>query len=329
MKIDTYVSDFVKADKRNRYSYTKRISDDILLGKNPYSLVNQFGYDESEYLQENIRNSVQAYTRNKDAAIEVYKMFVRFLEEKDVAVDIVFPPISVSSSFERQMFIAKYLQTPGHHISDLQGILWVGQRTIEDDISRLRGNDPIQINGRPFCIPDTERKNNTIQFTSTAHPIFLAENLTQVLVMLEGLRTISENPLYTNYAMLTASNIWSQLSQYAKDRINKVVSEINTEFGKWVKTLSEYKHETFMLEQSCVNVRNNGASAVLDSYKNGHSFCMEYNDSGHIVILDNCVVIPRSLHGNSVQIHSGEYVMEISLDDIIRSASTLEELAAN
>ena len=89
------------------------------------------------------------------------------------------------------MFIAKYLQDKEHRISELPDILWVNSRTIEEDLSRLRGiNDPIQVCGKKFYISDTVRQDGRISFQSTAHPIFLAENLTQVLILLKGLREI-------------------------------------------------------------------------------------------------------------------------------------------
>lgn len=132
------------------------------------------------------------------------------------------------------MFIAKYLQEDENKISELPDILWVSGRTIEEDISRLRGiEDPIQICGRKFFIPDTTRENGSVRFPSTAHPLFLAENLTQILIMLKGLKTMSENPLYEPYAVQTGREIWNQLSSYAKKRIRFVLSEMMPEDLTW------------------------------------------------------------------------------------------------
>ena len=55
------------------------------------------------------------------------------------------------------MFIAKYLQDENNRISDLTGKLWVSERTIEEDMKRLRDDvDPIQVCGKKFFISGTE-----------------------------------------------------------------------------------------------------------------------------------------------------------------------------
>ena len=63
----------------------------------------------SEAFSEAVKNTVMEYANSKDTAIEVLKEFSRYVSEKtetDVA-GIEWPPIPVSSSFERMMFIAK------------------------------------------------------------------------------------------------------------------------------------------------------------------------------------------------------------------------------
>ena len=65
------------------------------------------------------------YSSNKDTAISLYRDLILFLAEKGVAVPpIAFPPIPISNTFERLMFIAKYLQDENNRISDLSEKLW-------------------------------------------------------------------------------------------------------------------------------------------------------------------------------------------------------------
>ena len=86
----------------------------------PYSLNSQGGYEESEYLPLNIKECVQKYTSTKDTAIELFKDLVTYLENKGVDIpEIKWPPVPVSNTFERLMFIAKYLQEKENRISDL------------------------------------------------------------------------------------------------------------------------------------------------------------------------------------------------------------------
>lgn len=289
------VDDFIK---KSRYTPWRKICASLLTSGKPYSLNSQLDYNLVEALPENIKACVKAYTHDKDGAIEMFKAFTDFLAENGIHFNVVFPPIPVSSSFERLMFISKYLQEPVHTIAELPDVLWVSDRTIEEDLKRLRGvNDPIQVCGRRFSIPDTERHDGQLTFASTAHPLFLTENLTQVLVMLKGLKLMSENPLYRSYAEQTASEIWEQLSLYAKNRIHFVLGKLLPEDLSWYDGLKS-SNRSFYTEEMCSRVRNDGASVVLNCFKNGKTFCVEYD--GHLY--QNCVVIQGTFKNGQLEI---------------------------
>lgn len=65
----------------------------LIRGDADYSLKSQYDYANSEVLQESIKSSVRAYTRNKDIAISIYKDFCKYLQSKGVAIEVKFPPI--------------------------------------------------------------------------------------------------------------------------------------------------------------------------------------------------------------------------------------------
>ena len=279
MNITSYINSF--ANKPHRYKPYSKICKKLLLGSMPYSLNSQKGYEESEYLPYNIKSCVQAYASTKDTAIELFKDLVSYLKAEGVDVPQVdFPPIPVSNTFERLMFTAKYLQGNESRILDLADLLWVTPRTIEDDLSRLRGlNDPIQVCGKAFYIPDTVRQEGRLSFSATAHPIFLAENLTQVLIMLKGLREMSANPLFSPYAVQTAQEIWEQLSPYAKDRIRYVLKDLLPEDLSWYEALAvEGTDNHFHSEDEVSRNYSVNANVVLNCIKNGRPFCAEYQD---------------------------------------------------
>ena len=296
----------------------------LLKGDGEAVLVKQEFYENSEYLAYNIKASVRAYSRNKDIAIRVYRDFLDFLKAKS-GVDILvqFPPIAISNTFERLMFIAKYLQDPRHKVSDLAELLWVSPRTINDDIKRLRGDheDPIQICGKVFTVDDMEKHKDTVYFPSTAHPLFLTPNLTQVLVTLKGLKAMANDPLYAEYARLTATDIWEQLSDYAKTRIHFVLSELLPEDLSWYESLRKPDEEYFYSEVRC-----SGSNVVLDCMKNEKAFCVEYEGEDGICIYKQCVFVPRSYDGDSIEVNSASGTVRLVLDRIIRSAYTAEEL---
>lgn len=324
MNISTYIDSFARKKKFYELSCDSKTVQNLLKGDNPYSLNKQPSYENSEYLAENIKLSVRGYVRDKDVAISIYKGFIDFLSKNEIELSIQFPPIAISNSFERLMFIAKYLQDPRHKISDLPDLLWVSERTISDDIKKLRGldEDPIQICGKVFKIEDVERGRDVLHFSSTAHPLFLTPNLTQILVTLKGLKEMSSNPLYSNYAHFAASDIWEQLSDYAKTRIHFVLAELLPEDLTWYESLRKTDDEYFYSERRC-SVNNN---VVLDCIKNGKSFFLEYKTADGICLYKNCVFVPGSYTGESIEIETDGSKVIIELENIIRSTYTIEEL---
>ena len=324
MDITPYIEAFTQKKRSPSLLYDMKTARNLLKGDGEAALMQQEFYENSEYLAYNIKASVRAYSRNKDIAIHVYSDFLKFLKAKSgVEVSVQFPPISISNTFERLMFIAKYLQDPRHKVSDLPDLLWVSQRTINDDIKRLRGDheDPIQVCGKVFTIDDMEKHKDTVYFPSTAHPLFLTPNLTQVLVTLKGLKTMADDPLYAEYARLAATDIWEQLSDYAKTRIHFVLSELLPEDLSWYESLRKPDDEYFYSEVRC-----SGSSVVLDCMKNGKTFCVEYEGEDGVCLYKQCSFIPRSYDGNSIEVNSASGCVRLILDRIIRSAYTAEEM---
>ena len=279
MIIDIYFDPFIKKRFPNGTDLRKTAIT-LLKGEKPYSLTQMPDYQESSCLQGNIRDSVRQLPRGKDSAIKVYKGLVSFLHENGVDTDVKFPPVPIDISLERQIFIAKYLQKEDARIEELEEILWVSKRTIDDDLSRLYNkdnDDPIQICGRRFFIPDTARSKGQVHFASTVHPVFLTENLTQIIVMLKGLKEMAKDPLYKYYAEASAADIWQQLSEYAKNRIHFVLGELLPEDLSWYENLEASHDSTFATEQQCSVCGN----VLLDCLKNAKPFFVEYQaDSG-------------------------------------------------
>lgn len=222
------------------------------------------------------------------------------------------------------MFIAKYIQNPEHKISDLKDILWVGDRTIENDISVLRGNtdDPIQICGKRFVIEDIERNRGRITMSSTAHPIFLTSNLTQVLVTLKGLRYMSQESAFKAYAEEMAKSIWSQLSDYARDRILYVTENLILDELDWYKGLEKKEEDSYHSEMRCSYTE--GAGRLLDCLKNGKTCFIEYKNNDNTTFYEDSKII--KCIGNIIKINYKDQIIDLEIDNILRSSYTLEEL---
>jgi len=303
--------------------YDKKTARSLLVGDSSSALINQDGYTGNpEYLPIDIKSSVRSYARNKDVAIRIYKDLLAFLRKKGVEIDVSFPPISISNTFERLMFIAKYLQDSRHKVADLPDKLWVSDRTIEEDLKRLRGlDDPIQICGRVFKVEDMERSRGSVHFPSTSHPLFLTPNLSQVLIMLKGLRVMAENPLYEEYAKCAAADIWEQLSDYAKMRIHFVLTELLPEDLSWYESLQKDTPDHFYSEVRCSQ-----ENVILDCMKNGKSFCVEYAGTGGTCFYDHCVFVPHSYTGDGISVDCTQGCIKLNFDKVIRSAYSVEGL---
>ena len=324
MNISTYIDEYARKKKYYNLSCDAETVHNLIKGDGKYSFKSQPDYTNSENLAYNIEYSVKSYTRDKDIAIDIYKDFCAFLNSKGIEVIVSFPPISVSNSFERLMFIAKYLQDPRHKVSDLEDLLWVSDRTILNDLKKLRGKDedPIQICGKVFKIDDLERGRDVVHFPSTAHPLFLTPNLTQVLVTLKGLKAMCDDPLYAEYARLVAADIWEQLSDYAKTRIHFVLSELLPEDWAWYEKLRKQDDESFYSEYRC----SLNGNVFLDCIKNEKSFCVEYEGEDGICLYNNCVFVPGSMMNMSFEVDSNQGKVRLHFDKILRSAYTVEEL---
>jgi hypothetical protein len=324
MLIEETIKEFLKY-KNNYSGYNKKTVENLMLGDKEYSLIkiNGLGELKAEELKESIKLSVKLYTRNKDRAIEIYKKYLNFLNTKKFHVDITFPPIPVSITFERIMFIAKYIQNPENKISDLKDVLWVGPRTIENDLAILKGiKNPIQVNGKRFVIEDIERSRGTVSMSSTAHPIFLTSNITQIIVTLKGLKLMSQNSAFKVYAEEMARSIWTQLSDYAKNRILYVMENLIPDELEGYKNLNIEKDDSFYNEIRCSSTE--GAGCVLDCLKNGKECFVEYQEIEKTTFYENCKILKYL--GDKIRIECKGKLFDLEISKILRSSYTLEEL---
>ena len=284
---------------------------------------------DPDYYYWAVKETVSSYSNSKDTAISILKSFSQIVSEQtntDVS-GIRWPEIPVSSSFERLMFIAKYLQDPKHKIEDLHDLLWVGERTIEADLAKLRGNDddPIQICGRKFIIENTDRSDGTLLFKSTVHPFFLTYNLTQVIVILEGLRKQAEDPFMAGYAENAACDIWEQLSQYGKDRIRFVLSNLMPGDLSWIDRLNQMQYSNrgrFIPETLCS--KTEGAGSMLECLKNELPAYIEYNGTDGVEFIEEAQVLKMTENGFLVLVNGIE--TELNSKRILRSAIRKEML---
>ena len=211
-------------------------------------------------------------------------------------------------------------------LDDLSDELWVSTRTLEEDLARLRGTvDPIQICGIPFVVSDVTRGRGKVEFASTVHPLFLTMNITQVIATLKGLQHMAQDPLMEAYAQVTASQIWMQLSTYAKERILYVADALLTEDASWYRSLQSDADTRFQTEYQCSHTI--GCGVLMDCLKNKKSCFVEYRcDDGNVVFYENCFVRFGRGGTEEVDLQCDSGAFTIASAQVLRSAYSKEEL---
>lgn len=331
--------------ERKQYGYEKTTVKNLLIKQNKktgtyeegsfmghiMSILPSSDFVNQDIYCEAVAACVKGYASVKDSAIDIFRRLTGDIAQKSgVEFSPDYPPIPISNTFERLMFISKYLQDPKNKISELEDKLWVSSRTIEADLARLRGNDgdPIQVCGKRYVIRDMVREDDTIRdMASTPHPFFLTCNLTQVIVTLKGLKEMSKNVALNGYAMKTAGEIWEQLSDYAKERILYVMKNLMPDEVYWYKGLAQsekyqdYGEESFWPEYRCSSL---GTNAILECLKNGFPCNIEYQtEDGNQFYTD---VMIKEFHGEQIVVSMGDYVMSLELKRVLRSSRHKEEL---
>lgn len=298
---------------------------------NLFQLLKQ-NYGEEEMLEDAMdyamKETVKSYTSSKGSAIRIFRKFLEFLKDAyDQDLQISFPEIDISSSFERQMYLAKMVQFEVLSMEDLADKLWVSKRTLEEDLSRIRGKgtDPIRVCGKTFEVKEVERRNGKIHFASTVHPLFLTFNLTQVMATLKGLQAMSRDPAMKTYAMESAASIWQQLSLYAKERIFYVLTEIMPEEIVWYKELDQVVADLFQTEYEMGT--KDPSAVLLDCIKNGKPFHVEYlTEEEKTVFYTGCTVIPRSFGEGFFAVDSDQGRQVLHFHRVLKSAYREEGL---
>lgn len=227
-------------------------------------------------LSDAIKESVKAYSNSKATAIEAYKKLLNYILLKyKVELEVDFPRV-FASDFDRQMFIVKELHVPKRGVDYLEDKLWVSTRTIEKDLAKLKSKGEISILDQEVYIDGIERENGSIGFESTVHPLFLAPNLTQVVVLLNGLQLMSKDESYRNYAEHLAATIWNELSEYGRKRIFTVSDTLSLDMT-WYERINQIKDtQSFRTERECS--KEEGSNNIVYFAKSGDYCNIAYMD---------------------------------------------------
>jgi len=281
--------------------------------------------DTSVCITEAVERSLKLYPKNKKAAIDIYKDFLDFIDKNyNLKIIMAFPEWLPTNSLERQLHIVKLLHDPEKNKrSAIPGMLYVSEKTIENDLKKLQGDDgdPLEVLGQKLVI-EFERKSR--HFPSTVHPLFLTFNLTQVITTLEGLKKMSEDSAHKNYALNAARTIWAQLSDYATRRIFTVSEGLGLD-TQWYQSLESGDKNLFYSETMCST--SVGLESALYCFKNSKPCFIEYLEvDGRTVYYKNCLIKIHDHQNNRLIIDMDGKELQLDTNRVSKAALTEHEL---
>lgn len=167
-----------------------------------------------------------------------------------------------------------------------------------------------------------DNREKLLNMDSTPHPIILMENISQLVVMLEGLRQMSSIKGYKEYAKLTALSIWGQLTDYARSKVKKAVVLFSEEkdiaqIKDWYRRLeSEEKYRTRFISEIEMSDKSI-ETKLMYLGKSEERFDISYKaDSGEILELNGCSVYRFHVRGEKVQLHTMQGECELNVSQI-------------
>ena len=203
----------------------------------------------------------------------------------------------------RQLKIAKYLQEP-HTKTEIGNYFHISDGIVQRDLAKLR--EGLDVLGTRVCINETETRtsDNKVlkQYLTTAHPLFLPLNLSEIYLMTIGLmKETQTSPMREKYAELVG-RIVSQLSDYAIEKLESVDDE------KLLpqKTNNDYRAELLQSK----------TDRMLYALKSGDvCACVSFLHEGALTDCTNATI--KSGHHKFYRIISETSEYEINGEDVI------------
>lgn len=325
----------------HRYERNKKTFKLIKVNE-PYSLINQ--EEIASILDKNVIKSTPKDILNqqiKEAFEESFKKIKRFNDKvfakdfySDLAdflnqkygfsIDVDFlNDILIGSPEERALYLLRETERMKTHgisssLTEIAAELGCSRRSLEKDVQKIT-EQGFRLLGLNIQLVDD--RNSVLKMESTPHPIIMMQNITQIMVMLEGLRAMASIKAYSNYAQHTAITIWNQLTEYTQNSILDALEKINEESDelmKWYLDLrreSNY-HQKFLSEMQ--NSEGNISSQIMYIWKNQKSFNLSYADhDGNTKNLCDCQVAQHFVKDPRIRIKNPENQIVIDIEDIL------------
>ncbi|MBV1756483.1 MAG: hypothetical protein KMY55_01445 [Dethiosulfatibacter sp.] len=326
---------------KGRYEYNM-MAYKLIEGNETYSLINQEEIGTildknvikstpkdilSQQIKEAFEESFKKIKRFnlKVVAKMIYNDLADFLNRKyRFTIDMDFlDDILIGSPEERALYLLRetermntYGQTS--NLTEIAAKLGCSRRSLEKDVQQIT-EQGFKLLG--LSIELVDENNSVLKMESTPHPIIMMQNITQIMVMLEGLRAMERINAYHNYAQHTAITIWNQLTEYTQNSILDALERINEESDelmKWYLNLERDSkhHQKFLSEMK--NSEGNFSSQIMYLTKNQKYFNLTYKDhDGNIRNLDDCIIERFHISESGIRIKNPDTQLKIDVEDIL------------
>ena len=203
------------------------------------------------------------YTKNR---ILGFSNHLKIKYDINLVLDKVFERESLNS-YERQIDLLKILNSSmsKRQIMDYYAI---SRKPLEKDINKLI--DGTNILGQNVKINNIKREAGEIHYESSVHPIFLPLNLTEVYSMTVLLKILAkENAVYSETLNNLANKTYSQLSDYAKEKIDRKADHEGVRFPKEIdlekyrKNTDEKRYMESNLENKIMHIWKSGEKCTI------------------------------------------------------------------
>lgn len=244
------------SERRYRSQSEQRIMDNI----RNYLKGNE---NSNECLTFLLDEYVRSSKGDKSASAGIIREFYNYYKRQhpgfkiDTELDTI---VLMDTPVLRQLEILKYLHEK-HTMKEVAQHFGMSAAAIRRDVDKLRNG--IGFMGTRIRIEESKDPNHPLSkyYESTAHPLFLTLNMTEVYLLLSALvfaenkNEIVKGACHKNPYARIADAIYSQLSDYGKRIINRAFAD--------EKNFSDRKENSFLDERQAVTGENSTTTDIV------------------------------------------------------------------
>jgi DNA-binding Lrp family transcriptional regulator len=325
----------------NKYEHKDIDIEKLLFGREKYSLVMQ--EEIIKILDKNVIKTTNKEELNRDiseainASMDEMKIFKDRVSGKKVYKELTsmlntdygfkidigsLDDIVIGTSEERCVYLLRQTERQNGNgeiktLRDISDELGCSTRALQKDVKKMteQGFKLMGLN-----IKLVSENQNVLQMGSTPHPVILMQNISQLVVMLEGLRAMTKIKAYENSANSTAADVWNQLTEYTRKNILDAIEKLDTNAAtmNWYDSIDKEGkyHSRFLTEIE--NCNADPISQLMYLMKNGKQFNLTYiNDEGTKATLCDCEIIKYLIDSHKLTVKTPEGNYEIVDEKII------------